>query len=404
VAIIDPEAWIGAPYSPAPTIVEASRTLFRQQSVRELSHAYADNLDATVQAIAGAISVAQAGGRRALCFVTGVPGSGKTLAGLAAVHDPAVHHGADATEAFLSGNGPLVKVLREALIRDAAPRMGGRRPAARKAELLVQNVHAFIEEYGVKYPERPPHEHVIVFDEAQRAWNATKLQKRHPGLAVSEAALVLDVMRRAPAWAVIVALIGGGQEIHDGEAGLEAWGEALAAATIPWDVTVSPEALAGGTSVAGHRLFATEPPANVQLRLEPAMHLSVSVRSPRAQHLAEWVNAVLALDADAARAALGQVNGYRLGLTRDLAVARRWLRDAAREDRRPGLLASSGSLRHRAYGLEMSPDFHRGYPIADWFLLPASDVRSSYTLEVAMTEFECQASSSTTSASVGGTT
>jgi hypothetical protein len=208
-------------------------------------------------------------------------------------------------------------------------------------------------------------------------WNKTKW--------VDKGGTKVKVARPAREW-----IIRGGQEIHDGEAGLEAWGEALAAATIPWDVTVSPEALAGGTSVAGHRLFATEPPANVQLRLEPAMHLSVSVRSPRAQHLAEWVNAVLALDADAARAALGQVNGYRLGVTRDLAVARRWLRDAAREDRRPGLLASSGSLRHRAYGLEMSPDFHRGYPIADWFLLPASDVRSSYTLEVAMTEFECQ--------------
>jgi hypothetical protein len=120
------------------------------------------------------------------------------------------------------------------------------------------------------------------------------------------------------------------------------------------------------------------------------MHLSVSVRSPRAQHLAEWINAVLALDADTARAALQRVTGYRLGLTRDLVVARRWLRDAARDDRRPGLLASSGSLRHRAYGLEMSPDFHRAYPIADWFLLPASDVRSSHALEVAMTEFECQ--------------
>jgi len=120
------------------------------------------------------------------------------------------------------------------------------------------------------------------------------------------------------------------------------------------------------------------------------MHLSVSVRSPRAQHLAECVNAVLALDAATARESLRRVAGYRLGLTRDLAVARRWLRDAARGERRPGLLASSGSLRHRAYGLEMSPDFHRGYPIADWFLLPGSDVRSSHALEVAMTEFECQ--------------
>jgi Schlafen group 3, DNA/RNA helicase domain len=301
-----------------------------------------------------------------------------------------VQHGVETAATFLSGNGPLVKVLREALIRDAAPRMGGRRPATRRAELLVQNVHEFIKEYGVNHLDRPPHENIIVFDEAQRAWNAAKLQKRHASLTASEAALVLEIMSRKAGWSTIVAIVGGGQEIHDGEAGLEAWGDALAASQVEWDVSVSPEALAGGTSVAGHRLFSGGIPPNVQLRTSGAMHLSVSVRSPRAQHFAEWINAVLGLDAAAARAALAQVTGYRLGLTRDLAVARRWLRDAAREDRRPGLLASSGSLRHRAYGLEMSPDFHRAYPIADWFLLPTSDVRSSHALEVALTEFECQ--------------
>jgi hypothetical protein len=197
-------------------------------------------------------------------------------------------------------------------------------------------------------------------------------------------------MHRKAGWAAIIAIIGGGQETHEGEAGLEAWGEALGTSSSAWEVTVSPEALTGGTSVAGHHLFAGEVPANVRLRPEPAMHLSVSVRSPRAQYLAESINAVLALDPNAARIALQRVAGYRLGMTRDLAMARRWLWDAAREDRRPGLLASSGSLRHRVYGLEMSPDFHRAYPIADWFLRPRTDIRSSHSLEVAMTEFECQ--------------
>ncbi len=387
---INPLTWATASYSPARSIVEAARTLFNQQSIRELSHAYADNLAGTVQAIANAIGAARAAGRRAVCVVTGVPGSGKTLAGLAAVHDPSVNYGVDTTTAFMSGNGPLVRVLREALVRDAAPRLGGRRPATRKAELLVQSVHVFIEEYGVKRPSAAPHERVIVFDEAQRAWNAAKLQRRHVSLAASEAAVVLDIMRRPPEWAAIVAIIGGGQEIHEGEAGLEAWGQALEASPVEWDVVISPEALDGGASVAGHRLFPESPPAHVHIKAEPALHLSVSVRSPRAQYLAEWVNAVLTLDAPTARAALAKVTGYRLGLTRDLGMARRWLRDAARDDRRPGLLASSGSLRHRAYGLEMSPDFHRAYPIADWFLSSPVDVRSSWALEVAMTEFECQ--------------
>jgi hypothetical protein len=140
-----------------------------------------------------------------------------------------VQHGVETAATFLSGNGPLVKVLREALIRDAAPRMGGRRPATRRAELLVQNVHEFIKEYGVNHLDRPPHENIIVFDEAQRAWNAAKLQKRHASLTASEAALVLEIMSRKAGWSTIVAIVGGGQEIHDGEAGLEAWGDALAA-------------------------------------------------------------------------------------------------------------------------------------------------------------------------------
>jgi hypothetical protein len=195
----NPEAWVAAPYSPAPTIVEATRTLFQQQSVRELSHAYADNLSVTVEAIADAVRRARAIGHYALCVVTGVPGSGKTLAGLAAVHDPSVRHDADTTAAFLSGNSPLVKVLREALIRDAAPRRGGPRPSEREAEHLVQNVHVFVEHYGVNNPEQQPHEHLVVFDEAQRAWSLVKLDKqqrkrgRSP-LGVSEAALVLNVM------------------------------------------------------------------------------------------------------------------------------------------------------------------------------------------------------------------
>jgi hypothetical protein len=131
-------------------------------------------------------------------------------------------------------------------------------------------------------------------------------------------------------------------------------------------------------------------PPNTQLRTDPAIRLSVSVRSPRAQHFAEWINAVLRLDARGRACRLQPGQRLPARAHARLAVVRRWLRGAAREDRRPGLLASSGSLRHRAYGLEMSPDFHRAYPIADWFLLPASDVHSSHALEVALTKFECQ--------------
>jgi hypothetical protein len=258
--------------------------------------------------------------------------------------------------------------------------------------MLVQNVHAFTEEYGVNHPSRPPAENVIIFDEAQRAWHAAKLQRRHKSLALSEPALTLDVMARAAGeWCTIVALVGGGQEIHDGEAGLGEWGRALAASPHQWHVVAPQEALVGGEAVASHRLFDDmQGPPNVSLEENDAMHLSVSVRSPRARQIAEWVDEVLALKPDAARVALKDLTGFRLALTRDLDQARRWLHDASRGELRPGLLATAGSLRHRAYGLEMSQDFQRTYPIADWFLGPSTDVRSSHMLEVAMTEFKCQ--------------
>src|SRR5690606_37887677 len=128
---------------------------------------------------------------------------------------------------YLSGNGPLVRVLREALARDSASRGGTKAKAKRRAQTMVQNVHEFINEYAIKRPDASPLEHVVVFDEAQRAWNAEKLTKRHPSLIRSEAALMLNIMERAPGWAVVVALVGGGQEIHTGEAGLEEWGRAI---------------------------------------------------------------------------------------------------------------------------------------------------------------------------------
>lgn len=101
--------------------------------------------------------------------------------------------------------------------------------------------------------DRPPADRLIIFDEAQRAWTAAKNLKKF-GRAASEPAMVLDIMGRHQGWAVIVALIGGGQEIHAGEAGLAAWGDALANHT-NWEVLTSPEAIDGGASVAGSRLF-----------------------------------------------------------------------------------------------------------------------------------------------------
>jgi len=280
---LDPRAWDASPYRPTPSIIQATQQLFSTHTVANLSHTYADNLDATVAAIDEAVRTAQSRRQHTICFVTGVPGAGKTLAGLAAVHAGSTTNSEDVRGAYLSGNGPLVKVLREAVARDAASRSGRLRDARRRTEALIQNVHEFLEEYGVKQPELAPDEDIVIFDEAQRAWHAKKLAARHSSVDASEPELMLSIMSRRPGWSVVVALIGGGQEIHSGEAGLEEWGRALSATTQPWRVVASPEALAGGESVASHSLFEGAPPSHTELVEAPSMHLSVSVRSPRAR-------------------------------------------------------------------------------------------------------------------------
>lgn len=386
---IDVIAWDSGEYRPTPTIIDATQRLFAGHGVADISHAYADNLDATVRAIGLEVERARGQGLRTICVVTGVPGAGKTLTGLAAAHAAQRSSPTDAAAAYLSGNGPLVMVLREALARDGA-RQGATLAKARKgASTLIQNVHEFVREHAINKPAAAPRERVVVFDEAQRAWHAAQMAKRHPSLQRSEPALMLDIMSRCPGWSVIVALVGGGQEIHTGEAGLEEWGRAIVSAETRWRVVASPEVLRGGPSVGAHRLFERDP-EHLDVLADRSMHLDVSVRSPRARHLAEWVNAVLELRPHDAAAAIRQIDGFRIGMTRDLDAAKSWLRDATREESRCGLLSSSGNLRLRAYGHEVAPDFLKACALDRWFLDPATDVRSSSALEIVMTEFKVQ--------------
>lgn len=393
-AAISASTWDLSGYAPSPTIIDATRRIFSGHSVAELSHHYADNLHGTVAAIASAVAEARARRERLVCFVTGVPGAGKTLAGLEAVQRIEAESADGEGASFLSGNGPLVKVLREALARDAAIRVGSdgsrvtKREAGRRAEKLVQNVHVFVREHGIEHPEEPFQDTVVAYDEAQRAWDAAAVERFHKRPLGSEAALILEVMGRRPGWGAVIAIVGEGQEINRGEAGLAEWGRALSASRFRWRVLASPTVL-GDRGQPG-RLFSSTTPDNIDLEASASMHLSVSVRSPRAQHMANWVHAVLSLRPAEAACQIAEMRGFRLAFTRSLNNAKAWLRDAARGDRRPGLLASSGALRHRAYGLEMDSSFHRGFPYADWFLNPAGDVRSSHQLEVALTEFECQ--------------
>jgi hypothetical protein len=373
------DEWARSAYRPVPSVLEAARLLYRRNAVPDIGATRADahNLTRTTDAIARVIARARAEGGRYAVFVTGIPGAGKTLCGLNLVFGALRDHGA----AFLSGNVPLVTVLREALARDAAPKGGKAFMAAeRAARTALQNVHRFLEHHVVN-PAEIPEARIIVFDEAQRAWDEAQAtrdgQRRKSHLSMSEPAHTLEIMARHNGWAVVVALIGNGQEINTGEAGLAEWGRVIAAAD-GW------RALAARRSVT-----ATDPAQRLAegkpdwLSFDDDLDLKTPIRSLRTSRGTEWVDAVLRGDAKAARAIAEATADLPFYITRDPLAWRAALR--TRGLRRAGLVASAGARRLRAEGLGVqAPD------IADWFLKRWPDIRSSEALETFATEYYCQ--------------
>jgi hypothetical protein len=381
--LIDPARWDSSDYTPTPTIIEAAQELYAGKNVREISrsHSGIENLTRTTDSVIGAIEEAKTVGRKRICFITGVPGAGKTLAGLNIVHNKELHEGD--LGVFLSGNVPLVRVLTEALARDAAARLGQpREQARRRVETFIQNVHRFIETY-YSDPAQVPVDRVVVFDEAQRAWNAAQAGRKF-NRECSEPETLLEIMDRHSDWSVIVALIGGGQEINRGEAGLSEWGRALAGRFPHWQILVSPD-LKAGVHATGACLF-EELPEGVAVLENRSLHLSVNLRSYKAEVLSQFVEAVLYLDQERARELSGGLKDYPIVLTRDLDLAKGWLRERCRGLRRVGLVASSGGRRLRAHGLDVTTELD----VENWFLNGPDDVRSSHYLEVPATEFGVQ--------------
>jgi hypothetical protein len=377
---LDAWAWEHAAYRPVPTVLEAATLLFQRHSVAEIAAARADapNLTRTTAAIKCAIDQAREKRQHLVVFVTGIPGAGKTLCGLNAVFSVLRQDGA----AFLTGNAPLVTVLREALARNAAPQGGAARNAARsQARNALQNVHRFLDSLVQK--AEVPAEHVIVFDEAQRAWEERQAtrdsQRRISRLTMSEPAHTLEIMGRHPDWAVVVALIGNGQEINTGEAGLAEWGRVIAADR-RWRALAARRVL--GASEPAQRL--AESHAD-WLKLDEALDLTVPMCSVRETAGARWVEAVLNNDAAAAQQAAADAGELPFLLTRDLDALRAGLRGLARGLRRAGLVASAGARRLRAEGLGVQVP-----KVADWFLNPWPDVRGSEALETFATEYDCQ--------------
>jgi len=393
--LLYPEEWMASGYKPTPTIIEAAQALYRSHRVDEItrSDAGAKNLSITTARITAIVDGAKAHNHKAVCFVTGVPGAGKTLAGLNLVTQRA-NTDTEEHAVFLSGNGPLVDVLREALARDEKKRADEYGPpvtmgeARRKVRSFIQNIHHF-RDANLRAADAPI-EHLVVFDEAQRAWNLDKITKsmreKH-GIAEfgqSEPEFLINVMDRHTNWCVVVCLVGGGQEINEGEAGLSEWFIALSKCYRDWRIYTSDQ-LAKPEYHWGQ---------NLQARLEgltyfvdPDLHLAVSVRSFRAEKLSQFVNELIAGEAPAASRTYEAIrSSYPIVLTRCLTTARSWLRSRARGSERYGLVASSGALRLKPEGIHVKADVDA----PNWFLNPRKDVRSSYYLEDPATEFDIQ--------------
>ena len=393
---IDIDSWEQGRYSPTPTIVEAATALYGGHSVSEISRsdAAAINLTTTSDCITKIISDAKSKSCKAICFLTGVPGAGKTLVGL----NTAVMHtdkDNDLYSVFLSGNGPLVAVLREALARDKVRRQKALGYRTRKAEavsevkMFIQNVHNFRDECIVD-SHRPPIEHVALFDEAQRAWNLEQTsnfmrrKKRIPDFCQSEPEFLISCMDRHLDWAVVVCLVGGGQEINTGEAGITEWINATLQKFPNWHIYVSSR-LKDSEYAAGQILALLKDRQNVTIKDE--LHLAVSMRSFRAENVSLLVKQILDLDEQSAAVTRRQISStFPIVLTRSLQRAKEWMKQQARGSERYGIVVSSQALRLKPHAIDVRSPMD---PI-HWFLDGKEDVRSSYFLEDVATEFHVQ--------------
>jgi hypothetical protein len=380
---IDPAQWLAGRYHPTPTIVEAAQALYRGHDVEEISRseAGAENLTRTTGYVTQTIDIAKRQRRKIICFITGVPGSGKTLAGLNLATARQRAH-SDEHAVFLSGNGPLVTVLREALALDAvvrareAGKVASKTQEDRRASAFIQNIHHFRDDALAS--DAAPNEKVAIFDETQRAWDVEQTSKFMQekrgqfGFSMSEPEFLLSVMDRHEDWCVIICLVGEGQEINTGEAGIEEWLRALEHSFSHWQVHI-PESLSHHCELK-------------DLKTTPDLHLATSIRSFRAEKLSDFVGHLIDGDADAAAQVCDDLHSYPLLITRNLGHARKWLRERRRGSEHAGLLASSNATRLKPHGVFVKAKIEP----EKWFLAPSDDVRSSDALEDAATEFDVQ--------------
>lgn len=393
---INVDVWISSTYHPTPTIVEAAQALYKGHRVEEISRsdAGAINLTKTCSHVSRVIDDTKANNKKVICLITGTAGAGKSLAGLN-IATERMRYLENEHAVFLSGNGPLVEVLREALVQDQLAENDSlpkeerikRKSAEQKASAFIQNIHHFRDDNLVS--AEPPIEKVVIFDEAQRAWNkeqTSSFMKRKRGqdnFSMSEPDFLLSVMNRHKDWCVVVCLIGGGQEINTGEAGITEWITALKQNYQDWEIHFSDEIFNSDYAISREWL---EDQGPLKLHIEPDLNLSVSLRSFRAEKLSAFVGAIISGDANKAKEINGHLINYPIYLTRDLEKAKDKLRRWARGSERIGLVASSNAIRLKPYGIfvkgEIDPTL--------WFLKGKGDIRSSHYLEDVATEFDVQ--------------
>jgi Uncharacterized conserved protein (DUF2075) len=395
-SVLDSTQWSKSSYRPTPTIIEAARSLYANHSVEAIARfdAGATNLRLTSRRIEELALEAKKLKQKIICFVTGVPGAGKTLVGLNLATQNKNKADQHVNAVFLSGNGPLVAVLREALTRDEVDRRKVNGEKVRKGQVgesvktFIQNVHHFRDDALVD--PGPPVEHIVIFDEAQRAWNlqmtANFMQRKKniPGFHQSEPEFLISCMDRHQDWAVIVCLVGGGQEINTGEAGIDAWIDAINSKFPNWGMYISSK-LVDSEYSAGKAISKTL--KGSQTHFDDNLHLSVSMRSFRSENVSFFVKALLDCDINKAKETLSSViSRYPIVVTRNLNAAKDWVRSHARGSERFGLVASSKAQRLKPYAVDIRVPID---PV-HWFLNGKEDTRSSYYLEDAATEFQVQ--------------
>jgi len=392
ISVID---FITGSYSPTPTIIEAAVNMYRNHSVDEITRNDADaiNLKETTVTVSKIIEYAQSEKKKVICFVTGVPGAGKTLVGLniATKH---LDKEKATTSVFLSGNAPLVAVLQEALTRDRVQSEKDKGNRITKSSVkdsvkaFIQIIHHYRDAYLVD--PKPPYDHVAIFDEAQRAWNKEQTvsfmrrKKNQPNFKYSEPEYLISCLDRHEDWSVVVCLVGGGQEINTGEAGISEWLYAIKNSFPHWEICISP-------NLTDSEYGAIDAISEIQqssiTKFDKSLHLAVSMRSYRAESVSLLIKQILDIKKSEAQKTLLNISDkYPIVLSRDLEKAKKWLKEKARGSERYGIVVSSQAYRLKPLAIDVRVETD---PV-HWFLGNKDDVRSSYFLEDVATEFQVQ--------------